>query len=226
MLLKYFYEDKLAHASYMVGCQDTGEALVIDPGRSVDIYLNAARQEGMRISGAAETHVHADFVSGARELAERCGARLYLSNEGDANWKYSYVDDYDHMLLTEGEHFMIGNVRLEVLHTPGHTPEHVALELVDTAAANRPMGIFSGDFVFVGSVGRPDLLETAIGIPNSSLSSARQMFHSLERFKRLPDYLQVWPSHGAGSACGKDLGALCPRPQLATKSCSTLSWLR
>ncbi|HEX6383926.1 MAG TPA: MBL fold metallo-hydrolase [Anaerolineae bacterium] len=208
MLLKYFYDSKLAHASYLVGCQQTGEALIVDPGRDIEIYLQAAEAGDMRIRGATETHIHADFVSGARELAEHTGARLFLSDEGDEDWKYTYLDDYDHVLLKDGDCFMVGNIRMEVMHTPGHTPEHISLVLTDTAGADRPMGIFSGDFVFVGSVGRPDLLEKAAGFADTAVVGARQLFQSLKRFKQLPDYLQVWPAHGAGSACGKGLGAV------------------
>jgi hydroxyacylglutathione hydrolase len=208
MFLKYFYNQKLAHASYMVGCQVTSEALVIDPGRDVDIYLRTAEDNDFKIVGAAETHIHADFVSGARELAERTGARLYLSDEGDENWKYTYLDNYDHQLLKDGDIFTIGNIRFEVWYTPGHTPEHISFLLTDTAGADRPMGIFTGDFVFVGSVGRPDLLEKAAGFADTSIAGARQMFQSIQRFKQLPDYLQLWPAHGAGSACGKGLGAV------------------
>ena len=207
-MLKYFYEQKLAHASYLVGCQATGEAIIIDPGRDVEVYLHEAEANDLQIVAAAETHIHADFVSGARELAERVGARLYLSDEGDEAWKYLYVDQYDHALLEDGDVFMVGNVRFDVLHTPGHTPEHVSFLLTDAAGADRPMGLFTGDFVFVGSVGRPDLLEKAAGFTDTAVSSARQMFHSVQRFKELPDYLQVWPAHGAGSACGKGLGAV------------------
>lgn len=208
MLLKYFYNQQLAHASYMVGCQATGEALIVDPGRDVEIYLRAAEREEMRLVGVAETHIHADYVSGARELAARVGARLYVSDEGGADWKYQYVQEYAHQLLRDGDTFMVGNIRLEVMHTPGHTPEHISFLLTDTAGADRPMGIFTGDFVFVGAVGRPDLLEKAAGIANTSVVGARQMFHSLRRFRQLPDYVQVWPAHGAGSACGKGLGSV------------------
>lgn len=208
MLLKYFYNPKLAIASYMVGCQATGEAIIIDPERDVEKYINAAEAEGLRIVAAAETHIHADFLSGARELAERVGAHLYLSDEGDENWKYTYAPQYSHTLLKDGDTFMVGNINFEVMHTPGHTPEHISFLLTDTAAASKPMGIFTGDFVFVGAVGRPDLLEKAAGIEGTAEAGARQMFRSLQRFKQLPDYLQVWPAHGAGSACGKGLGAV------------------
>lgn len=209
MLLKYFYDKSLAHASYMVGCQRTGEAIVIDPGRSIDQYLEAAAAEGLRITGSAETHIHADFVSGSRELADRVGARLYLSDEGPPEWKYQFADKHNSQLLKDGDVIRAGRIKLEVLHTPGHTPEHISFVVTDEGGgANLPMGIFTGDFVFVGSIGRPDLLETAAGVIGSAEKGARQLFQSIDRFKKLPDHLQVWPAHGAGSACGKGLGAI------------------
>lgn len=209
MLLKYFYDPELAHASYLVGCQQTGEAVVIDPGRNVDKYIEAAELEGLRIVGSAETHIHADFVSGSCELADRVGARLYLSDEGPAEWKYQFADRYDTRLLKHGDSFRVGKVRLEAVHTPGHTPEHISFLLTDEGSgANEPMGIFTGDFVFVGSIGRPDLLETAAGVVGSAEKGARQLYRSLNLFRDLPDYLQIWPAHGAGSACGKGLGAI------------------
>jgi len=209
MLLKYFYDKSLAHASYLIGCQKSGEAIVIDPGRSVDQYLDAAAAEGLKIVGAAETHIHADFVSGSRELADRVGAKLYLSDEGPADWKYQFANQYDSRLLKDGETFMVGKVKLTVLHTPGHTPESISFLLTDEGGgANVPMGIFTGDFVFVGSIGRPDLLETAAGVVGSAETGARQLYHSMLKFRELPDHLQVWPAHGAGSACGKGLGAI------------------
>lgn len=208
MLLRYFYDPKLAQASYFVGCQQTGEALVVDPARDVEPYLEAAEAEGMRIVGATETHIHADFVSGSRELAERAGVTLFLSDCGNKDWKYQFADKYDHVLLKDGDIFKIGNVKFEAVHTPGHTPEHTSFLMTDTAGADKPMGLFTGDFVFVGDVGRPDLLEKAAKMADTAEIGARQMFESLKRFKELPDYLQVWPGHGAGSACGKDLGAV------------------
>ncbi|MCS7034639.1 MAG: MBL fold metallo-hydrolase, partial [Phycisphaerae bacterium] len=209
MLLKSFYDRALAHASYLVGCQRSGEAIVIDPGRNVEPYLTAAAAEGLRIVAAAETHIHADFVSGSRELADRVGAKLYLSDEGPADWKYQFAGRHESRLLKDGDEFHIGGVKLTVLHTPGHTPEHISFLLTDQGGgANAPMGIFTGDFVFVGSIGRPDLLETAAGVVGSAEAGARQLFHSMRKFLSLPDYLQVWPAHGAGSACGKGLGAV------------------
>ena len=209
MLLKYFYDKSLAHASYLVGCQRTGEAIVIDPSRSVDQYLEAAAAEGLRITGSAETHIHADFVSGSRELADRANARLYLSDEGPADWKYQFANKHDSQLLKDGDAFYVGKIKFEVMHTPGHTPESISFVLTDEGGgANVPMGIFTGDFVFVGSIGRPDLLETAAGVVGSAEKGARQLYHSIERCRCLPDHLQVWPAHGAGSACGKGLGSI------------------
>ena len=209
MFLKYFYDKQLAHASYMVGCQKSGEAIVIDPSRDVRPYVDSAEAEGFRIVGAAETHIHADFVSGSRELASRYGAKLYLSDEGPADWKYAFANRDDSMLLKDGDAFLVGNVKFQVMHTPGHTPESISFLLTDVGGgANVPMGIFTGDFVFVGSIGRPDLLETAAGVIGSAEIGARQLYHSMLRFRDLPDHLQVWPAHGAGSACGKGLGAV------------------
>ena len=209
MLLKYFYDQVLAHASYMVGCQRAKVAIVVDPGRDIDQYLDMADREGLKLIAVTETHIHADFVSGARALADRVGAKLYLSDEGPQEWKYQYAKQYDHQLLKDGDSFMIGNIKFECLHTPGHTPESVSYLLTDQGGgADKPMGIFTGDFVFVGSIGRPDLLEAAAGIANTAEPGARDLFRSVARFRELPDFLQVWPAHGAGSACGKGLGAI------------------
>lgn len=208
MLLRYFYDEKLAQASYLVGCVATGEALVVDPARNVIPYLREAEKEGLRITHVTETHIHADFVSGSRELAAATGATIYLSDMGDANWKYVYADDPNVILVRDGDSWKVGNIKVEVLHTPGHTPEHIAFMITDTAGADKPMGVFTGDFLFVGDVGRPDLLEEAAGYKGTKEVGARQQFQTVERFKALPDYLQIWPGHGAGSACGKALGAI------------------
>ncbi|HEY9577718.1 MAG TPA: rhodanese-like domain-containing protein [Pseudobacillus sp.] len=209
MLLRYFYDEKLAHASYLIGCQKTGESLVIDASRDIEQYVETAKKEGLKLTAAAETHIHADFVAGSREIANRFGAKIYVSDEGDENWKYENLEKIDHQLLKDGDTFKIGNLTLKVMHTPGHTPESISFLLTDHGGgADRPMGIFTGDFVFVGDVGRPDLLEKAAGYSGTADKGAKQMFTSIERFKQLPDYLQVWPAHGAGSACGKALGAV------------------
>jgi hydroxyacylglutathione hydrolase len=208
MFFKRFYDAKLAQTSYLIGCQRTGQAIVVDPNRDVEQYMAAAETEGLRVTHVTETHIHADFVSGARELAARTGAQLLLSDEGDAEWKYAYATQSNARLLKDGDTVRVGNVELQVLHTPGHTPEHLSFLVTDTLAAAGPWGILTGDFVFVGDVGRPDLLERAAGYANTMETAARTLFHSLQRFKRLPDHLQIWPGHGAGSACGKALGAI------------------
>ncbi|MFN2563594.1 MAG: rhodanese-like domain-containing protein [Gemmatimonadaceae bacterium] len=208
MFLERFYDDKLAQASYLVGCEATGEALVVDPNRDAEQYLSAAKTKGMRITHVTETHIHADFVSGTRELARRTGATIYLSAEGGEDWRYAYAAEDRARLLRDGDVIDVGTVRLESRHTPGHTPEHLSFVATDTRAADRPMGIFTGDFVFVGDVGRPDLLERAARAGGTMEAAARTLFRALQDFKRYPDYLQIWPGHGAGSACGKSLGAV------------------
>ncbi|MDA7858783.1 MBL fold metallo-hydrolase [Mariniblastus sp.] len=205
MLLKYFYDEALAHASYLVGCQRTGEAFVIDPARTITPYLEAAAAEKLTITGCVETHIHADYVSGSCELAKQTEATIYLSDEGPADWKYEFGPEYSVQRLKEGDRIAIGKIQLTTMHTP----ESISLLLTDFGSgANEPMGIFTGDFIFVGAVGRPDLLEEAAGISGSADQGARELFRSIEKFNSLPDYLQVWPAHGAGSACGKGLGAI------------------
>jgi len=208
MNLTRFYDDKLAQASYLIGCAATGEALVVDPHRDVTPYLEAAASEGLRITHVTETHIHADFVSGSRELAARTGATLYLSDEGDADWKYAFAAEDEAVLLRDGDTFDVGNVRIEAVHTPGHTPEHLSFLVTDTPASDQPLAILTGDFVFVGDVGRPDLLEKAAKVEGTMESAARTLFHALQRFKEYPDHLQILPGHGAGSACGKGIGSV------------------
>ena len=208
MFLKRFYDDGLAQASYLIGCAATGEAIVVDPNRDLRQYRDAAKAEQLRITHVSETHIHADFVSGSRELAKATGAKLLLSAEGGPDWQYGFAASDGATLLRDGDVITVGNIRLEVMHTPGHTPEHISFVVTDTAGASGPMGILSGDFVFVGDVGRPDLLERAAKVANTMEIGATQLFSSLERFRTLPDWIQVWPGHGAGSACGKSLGAV------------------
>ena len=208
MLLKRFYDSKLAQASYLIGCSATGDAIVFDANRDVEQYVRAAADEGLRVTHVTETHIHADFVSGSRELAARTGAKLLLSGEGGPDWSYGFANDARAALLHDGDEFMVGNIRFDVLHTPGHTPEHLTFLVTDTPATDRPMGAITGDFLFVGDVGRPDLLERAARVEGTMRASAHALFRSLTRFRQLPDYLQIWPGHGAGSACGKALGAV------------------
>lgn len=204
MFFQHIFDTSLAQASYLVGCQRTGEAIVIDPKRDVDTYLDVAKQNGLRITHITETHIHADFLSGSRELAALTEATPYLSDEGGPDWQYQFA----HQGLHHGDVIRVGNLTLEVLHTPGHTPESISFLLTDKPASAEPVMLFTGDFVFVGDVGRPDLLEKAAGIVGTKEAGARQMYQSIQRFNALPDFLQVWPGHGAGSACGKALGAV------------------
>jgi hydroxyacylglutathione hydrolase len=214
MFLRMVYDDKLAEAAYLIGCQRTGEAIVIDPERDVDRYEKIAAANGLRIVAVAETHIHADFISGGRELAEK-GAKVYVSDEGDADWKYQWLDkkmgagDYNYRLLKNGDTFMVGNIEFKTVHTPGHTPEHLCFMVTDRGGgADKPMGVATGDFVFVGDLGRPDLLESAAGFAGKADPSAHRLYQTVRKFMDWPDYLQVWPAHGAGSACGKALGAV------------------
>jgi len=204
MFLELVYDKSLAQASYVIGCQAGGVAAVIDPKRDVDTYLQIANANNMKITHILETHIHADFLSGSRELADLTGAELYLSDEGDENWKY----DFPHNKLKHGDTINLGNLDFDVLHTPGHTPEHICFLLTDKPATTDPVMLFTGDFVFVGDVGRPDLLEQAAGLKGTQDIGAAQLFDSLNEFVKLEDYIQVWPGHGAGSACGKSLGAV------------------
>lgn len=211
MLLRQIFDPKLAQYAYLVGCQRSGEALIIDPERDIDRYVALAREEGLRITAVTETHIHADFLSGARELAAQLGVKVYLSDEGDADWKYEWVKDgdYDVTLLEDGDTFRVGQIEIQAVHTPGHTPEHLSFLVTDRGGgASEPIGIATGDFVFVGDLGRPDLLESAAGVAGMRDPSARTLYRSVDRFLALPDFVQVWPAHGAGSACGKALGAV------------------
>ena len=209
MLLQRFYDDPLAQASFLVGDTETGEAIVVDPHRDVELYLAAARAKDLRIVAVTETHIHADFCSGTRELAQRAGARAYLSDEGDADWKYAWAHERDVVLVRDGGTIRAGHARLDVVATPGHTPEHVSFVLTDEAASPEPMGVFTGDFVFVGEVGRPDLLERAADKKGTMERAARVLHASLGKFReRFPGHLLLWPGHGPGSACGKNLGAM------------------
>ncbi len=208
MLLRRYYDDKLAQASYMIGCQASGEALIVDPNRDVQRYLDAARDEDMRIRYVSETHIHADYLSGSRELARRAGATLLLSGDGPPDWQYGFADEDGVQVVHHGDEIQLGNIRIEILHTPGHTPEHISFSITDGATSDEPMGVLTGDFVFVGDVGRPDLLEKAAGVRGTMEEGARSLYRSLRDFRDRPDYLQILPGHGAGSACGKALGAV------------------
>ena len=205
MLLERIYDTDLAQASYFIGCQSEGTAIVVDARRDLDPYFALAKQHGMEITAVTETHIHADYLSGTRELAAATGATTYLSGEGGEDWSYGF----DAELLRDGDTIELGNVTLRAVHTPGHTPEHLMFLVTDGAFADEPGYALTGDFVFSGDLGRPDLLDEAAGGEDTRYEGATQMFASLKRsFLTLPDHVQVFPAHGAGSACGKALGAL------------------
>ena len=207
MFVQRIYDDDLAHAAWLIGCQSSRTALLIDPARDICRYLKIAKDAGLQITAVAETHIHADFLSGTAEFAKATGATCYLSGCGDADWQYSWPADSDAQvhLLQDGDTFNVGSVSFNVVHTPGHTPEHICF-VVKENDADDPIGIATGDFVFVGDLGRPDLLETAAGIEGAMEKSAKQLHQSCQWFLELDDCLQVWPAHGAGSSCGKALG--------------------
>jgi hydroxyacylglutathione hydrolase len=204
MFFQHVYDKSLAQGSYVIGCLATGEAIVIDAKRDIDVYMEIATQNNLRITHIAETHIHADFLCGSRELSAVTGATMYLSDEGGEDWQYLFP----HNGLRDGNFIRVGNLTLEIMHTPGHTPESISFLLTDHSATEKPIMILTGDFVFVGDIGRPDLLEKAAGLIGTKEAGAKQMFQPLKKFAALTEYLQVWSAHGAGSACGKALGAV------------------
>ena len=206
MIVTRFFEPAIAQASYLIGCAAAGEGIVIDPNRDITRYVEAATREQLRITHVAETHIHADFLSGARELARVTGATLLLSDEGDDDWKYAFASEG--RLVHDGDRITIGNIHIDVVHTPGHTPEHVSFLITDGAAADRPIAAATGDFIFVGDVGRPDLLERAANMRGTMEQAARTLWRSLRAFDHHEEWLQIWPGHGAGSACGKGISAI------------------
>ncbi|MCA9080479.1 MAG: MBL fold metallo-hydrolase [Planctomycetaceae bacterium] len=195
MFLKQYYLGCLAHASYMIGDEETGVAAVVDPQRDIDQYLVDAREHGFEIKHVFLTHFHADFLAGHIELRDQLGAQIYLGARAEA--------EYDFVPLHEGDSVEFGNVRLQALETPGHTPEGLSLLVFDTTkSASTPQAVLTGDTLFIGDVGRPDLL-ASIGVTADEL--AEMLYHSVQKLKGLPDETLVYPAHGAGSLCGKNL---------------------
>jgi len=194
MHLRQFYVGCLAHASYLIG--DGGEAVVVDPSRDIEMYLDEAAVQGLRITWVLETHLHADFVSGHRELAARTGATIGIGARAEAG--------FPHRALRDGDQIMIGGTRIVALETPGHTPESLSFAVFERAADPQPVGVLTGDTLFVGDVGRVDILSSRL--PVAELAGL--MYDSLHRkLLTLPDHTRVYPAHGAGSLCGRSMSA-------------------
>jgi hydroxyacylglutathione hydrolase len=193
VLIQQFFLGCLAHASYIVASE--GVAAVIDPQRDVDLYLDFAREKSLSIEHIIETHLHADFVSGHHELAQRTGARIYLGEDAHAT--------FPHTAIKDGDTLQLGNARFDFLHTPGHTIEGICAVLTDLASPAAPRAVFTGDTLFVGDVGRPDL--SADHTPQQLAALLYQSLH--EKLLKLPDDTEIFPAHGAGSLCGRQMGS-------------------
>lgn len=191
MYIEQFYVKKIAHSSYILAANE--KCAIVDPRRDVDIYIKKAKEMGFKITHILETHLHADFISGHMDLAEKTGAKIYAPESAGCK--------YDHVALKEGDTFKIENIKLEVIETPGHTPEHINYIVTDTSMSDKPSVVFTGDTLFVGDVGRPDLF------PNRAEELASKLFESLKKLKKLPDFCEVLPAHGEGSLCGRAMGA-------------------
>ncbi len=192
MLLKHFFLGKIAHSSYILAGKNS--CAVIDPRRDVDIYIDEARAQGVDITHILQTHLHADFISGHTDLAKKTGAKIYIAKSARCS--------FEHVALEEGDTVEIEDMVLQVLETPGHTPEHLSYVVIDKSRSEDPVGVFVGDTLFVGDVGRPDLF------PGKAEELAGKLYHSLhDKLMKLPDYAEVFPAHGAGSLCGRAMGA-------------------
>lgn len=192
MLLKHYFIGKIAHSSYILAGKNI--CAVIDPRRDVDFYVGEARELGVDITHILETHLHADFISGHMDLAKRTGAKIYVPKVGECR--------FEHVALSEGDVIELEDMELKVLETPGHTPEGISYVVTDKSRGDSALGVFVGDTLFVGDVGRPDLF------PDIAEELAGKLYHSLhDKLLELPDYCEVYPAHGAGSLCGRTLGA-------------------
>jgi hydroxyacylglutathione hydrolase len=193
MYFKQFYLGCLAHASYLIGSE--GEAAVVDPQRDVDQYIDEAEKQGLKIKYVIETHLHADFVSGHRELAARTGAQIAFGYRAGAT--------FPHLAVRDGDEIRIGKVILQILETPGHTPESISVLVIDSMASDRPQKVLTGDTLFIGDVGRPDLVGSK-GYTTQAM--AGMLYDSLhEKLMKLDDGVEVFPAHGAGSLCGRNI---------------------
>lgn len=196
MFVQQFFIDGLGCASYLVGCETRGVAAVVDPDRDIQKYLETAQSHGFQITHILETHLHADHVSGNTTLAARTGAQIYIHEAAEVA--------YSHQPLRDGDELALGAVRIAVRHTPGHTPESITLLVSDTARSDQPWMALTGDLLFVGDVGRPDLVG-----PQAARSMANELYDSLfNKLLREDDALMIYPGHGAGSLCGRAIGSV------------------
>ncbi len=192
MIVHQFFVKGIAHSSYLIGGDET--CAIVDPRRDVQVYIAAAREQGLRITHILETHLHADFISGHMDLARMTGARIYAPRSARCR--------FDHKPLAEGDTFRLEHMRFSVLETPGHTPEHISYVVTDTSRGKEPAAVFCGDTLFVGDVGRPDLF------PDMSDELASRLYDSLYgKLLDLPDFCEVYPAHAAGSLCGRAIAA-------------------
>lgn len=197
MFFRQYYLQCLSHASYLIGDRTSGRAVVVDPQRDVQQYIDDARSEGLVITSVFETHFHADFLSGHLELASQVGAEIIYGQAAAGRV------DFPIRTMKHGDHLSLGQIDLEVLETPGHTPESVCIVIRPQGPSGEPYGVCTGDTLFIGDVGRPDLL-SAVGFSADDL--AHQLYDSLHtKLMALPDVTKVYPAHGAGSSCGKNL---------------------
>jgi glyoxylase-like metal-dependent hydrolase (beta-lactamase superfamily II)/rhodanese-related sulfurtransferase len=191
VLVKHFFTPKIAHSSYILAGGST--CAVVDPSRDTQAYMLAAEELGLRITHVLKTHLHADFVSGHLDLAALAGAEIIAPGAAGCV--------FPHHGVSGGDSFHLGSVRVDVLETPGHTPDHVSYVVTDTARGASPVGVFPGDTLFVGDVGRPDLF------PGMAVSLASRLYESLRKLSELPDFCEVYPAHGAGSLCGRSMAS-------------------
>lgn len=192
MLIKHYFINKIAHSSYILAGSDV--CAIIDPQRDIDIYIEEARGLGVKITHILQTHMHADFVSGHMDLADKTGAKIYVAKAAKCT--------FDHVGLSEGDTIELEDIVIKILETPGHSPDHLCFVVVDTARGKDPVCTFVGDTLFVGDVGRPDIF------PDIADELAGKLYHSLfDKILKLPDFCEVLPAHGAGSLCGKAMGA-------------------
>ena len=189
LIERFFVGDGISHISYLVAAQT--KAVVIDPKRDIEDYIKKAKELNVKIEAILITHLHADFIGGHYELAEKTGAKLYIPAKQNSK--------REHIPVKEGDTIEIENIKIDVLDTPGHTPEHVSYIFTDLSRGDEPTAVFTGDTLFVGDVGRPDLF------PDKKDELAEALYNSLQKLMKLPDFVEVYPAHGAGTLCGKSL---------------------